>query len=136
MFIPLRAYDNYITANLVMQRLESENIQCYLQDENSVTIGPMFSNAIGGIKLMVHQEHLPRAQELLEAFEKEYREAAKCPKCGADNLQMITQTKDSANWLTAMVTWLFSNYAVSVKKVYKCFKCGYESEELPEQAAE
>ena len=130
-FIPVRAYDNYITANLVLQRLEEEGIRAYLQDENTVTIGPMLSQALGGIKLMVFEEQVPRAQELLAEFEKDYRQSAACPKCGSANIHLVTQTSNPANWLSAIVSWFFSNYAIAVKKIYRCFDCGYECEELP-----
>lgn len=55
----------------MLQRLEAEGIRAYLQDEHTVTINPLFSNAIGGIKLMVYGEQVARAQELLQLFEKE-----------------------------------------------------------------
>jgi hypothetical protein len=55
----------------MLQRLEAEGIRAYLQDEHTVTINPLFSNAIGGIKLMVHEAQVARAQELLKLFEKE-----------------------------------------------------------------
>ncbi len=32
---------------------EEEGINCWLKDENTVTIDPILTNAIGGIKLMV-----------------------------------------------------------------------------------
>jgi hypothetical protein len=54
---------------MVLQLLEEEGIRAYLQDEHSVTINPLLTNAIGGIKLMVYQEQVPRALELLEKLE-------------------------------------------------------------------
>lgn len=52
-FIILRTYDNYIPAHIAMGRLKEEYINCYLQDEYTVTIDPFLSNAIGGIKLLL-----------------------------------------------------------------------------------
>jgi Putative prokaryotic signal transducing protein len=69
MFVSLRTYDNYIPANLILQRLEAEGIRAYLQDEHTVTINPIFTNAIGGIKLMVFEGQVGRAEELLAVFE-------------------------------------------------------------------
>ncbi len=132
MFVPVRAYDNYIPANMILQRLEAEGIRAYLQDEHTVTIDPLLSNAIGGIKLMVYKDQLPRALELLREFEKDYQRAATCPNCGSINVHFVTQAGNPANWLSAITTWLFGSYAVSIKSVYHCFDCGYEFEELPE----
>ena len=69
-FIALRSYDNYIPAHLMLQQLEEEGIKAYLQDEHSVTINPMFANAIGGIKLMVHTVQAERALEIIETIEQ------------------------------------------------------------------
>jgi len=68
--ITVRSYNDYISAHIIMGRLNEENITCYLQDEHSVTIGPFLSNVIGGIKLMVPEPQVERALELLNEFEK------------------------------------------------------------------
>lgn len=129
MFVAVRAYETYIPANLVLQRLEEEGIRGYLQDEYTVTIDPILTNAVGGIKLMVHQEQVPRALELLMKWEQEYQQAVTCPQCGSSNVHLVTQTSNPANWLSALTTWLFGSYAVVVKKVNHCFDCGHEFEE-------
>jgi len=118
---------------MVLQRLEEEGIRAWLQDENTVTIDPILSNAIGGIKLMVYHEQVPRAQELLMEMEHEYKQAVKCPRCGSTNVHFVTQTSNPANWLSAIASWLFGNYAVSVKQVYHCFDCDYEFDNLPDE---
>lgn len=63
-FILLYSFDNYVAAHIAMGRLKEEYINCYLQDEYSVTIDPFLSNAIGGIKLMVAEPQLERAKEI------------------------------------------------------------------------
>lgn len=69
MFIEVRSYDNYIDAHLMLGRLKAEFINCHLLNENSVTIGPFLSNAIGGIKLMVAEQQFDRALELIKQME-------------------------------------------------------------------
>ena len=68
-FVLLCSFDNYIPAHIALGRLKEEFINCYLQDEYSVTIDPFLSNAIGGIKLMVAEPQLERARELLNSLE-------------------------------------------------------------------
>lgn len=67
--VAVRSYDNYISAHIMMGRLKEEYINCWLQNENSVTLDPFLSNAIGGIKLMVPEAQVTRALELLDSFE-------------------------------------------------------------------
>lgn len=69
-FVLLRAYDNYIPAHIALGRLKEEFINCYLQDEYSVTIDPFLSNAIGGIKLMVADTQAERAFEILNTLQE------------------------------------------------------------------
>jgi hypothetical protein len=53
-FTPIYTFTNYIDANLFLMHLQEDGINCWLKDEHTVTIDPIISNAIGGIKLMVH----------------------------------------------------------------------------------
>lgn len=130
-FILLESYDNYMTANLRLQQLEEEGIKAYLQDENTVTIDPMLSNAIGGIKLMVHDEDLLRAKKIMEELDAAYLKSFPCANCGAPALQSVVETKKAINWLSSILSWSFGSYAVPVSHIYKCFECGHEMKELP-----
>ena len=68
-FIPLRSYDNYVDAHIIMGRLNEEGINCWLKDENVATITPFLSNAMGGIKLMVAESQVERAIDIIHAIE-------------------------------------------------------------------
>jgi len=52
-FKKIAVYDNYMLANMTLGLLQENNINCHLNDEHTVTIDPLLSNAIGGSKLMV-----------------------------------------------------------------------------------
>lgn len=130
-FILLESYDNYMAANLRLQQLEEEGIKAFLQDEYTVTIDPILSNAIGGIKLMVHEEDLTRAKSLMEELDAAYLKSFPCPRCGAPALQRVVETKKAVNWLSSLLSWSFASYAVPVSFAYKCFECGHEMKELP-----
>jgi hypothetical protein len=69
-FIAIRSYDNYIPAHIAMGRLRDDSINCHLENENTVTIDPFLSNAIGGIRLMVAENQASRAIELLDSDDK------------------------------------------------------------------
>lgn len=65
-FIQLRSFDNYIHANIQLGMLQDKGINCHLADEYIVTLDPLLSPAIGGMKLMVHETQADRAMRLLE----------------------------------------------------------------------
>jgi hypothetical protein len=69
-FVHLRSYDNYVNANIQLGMLQEQCINCHLQDEYTITIDPLLSNAIGGMKLMVYESQASRALHLLEAAEQ------------------------------------------------------------------
>ena len=52
-------------AHIAMGVLEEHEIRCWLKDENTVTIDPILTNAVGGIKLMVEKEKVQQAGEIL-----------------------------------------------------------------------
>ena len=131
-FIPLRSFDNYIEANIVMTMLIAENINCHLKDENTITIDPLLSNALGGIKLMVHPAHVERAWEHLEAAEQQYLKTIPCPVCKAHALKTVSITKKHQCKLSALVSMLLNGQSVEVKKIYQCTKCGYDFKKLPD----
>lgn len=125
-FVPVRVYDDYISAHLAMGRLEQECVRCWLKDENTVTVMPVWGHAVGGIKLMVAQAQAERAIELLTAIEARSRSAISCPACRSVNLELVSTPRKAINWLSALSTFFLGNFAISVEKVYHCFDCGHE----------
>ena len=81
-FVPVQSYGNYVDAHIIMGRLEEEGIRCWLKDENTVTIDPILTNAVGGIKLMVAKDQAERAGEILALLETDLRKKISCPNCG------------------------------------------------------
>lgn len=132
--IVVRTFDNYFTANILLTRLQHHGIDCQLLDEYTVTIDPILSNAIGGIKLIVDVKDAAACDRLLKEFDNEYRLAAVCPNCMATNFLLVPQPGPK-NFVTSLLTWLFSSYAVPLINIYKCGDCGYETRALPENTA-
>lgn len=65
-YIEIRAFDNYIYAHIILTKLQDSGINCHLKDEYTITIDPLLSPALGGIKLMVAEPQVARALKLLE----------------------------------------------------------------------
>lgn len=100
-----------------------------MQDEYTVTIDPILSNAIGGIKLMIDNADLEKAIPIYKQLEEEKKERFRCPQCGGREIEYITSTRKAANWITAIATWLLGNYAMGGEKVWHCFSCNAEFKE-------
>lgn len=128
--VTVKTFDSYFVAHIILGRLQSEGIECYLKDEATVTIDPILTNAIGGIKLVVKKENAATVKEILKKYDEEYLNAATCPQCGAHEFNYIAKP-GVTNFFTAIFTTLFGSYAVAPDYVYQCGQCGYETERLP-----
>jgi len=125
-FILLNSYNNYIEAHIARGVLEEEGISCWLKDENTVTIDPILTNAVGGIKIMVPRADAPRAWEILSGLNKEQKLAVVCPQCGSHDIELVSTPRKAINWLSAVSTFFLGDYAMTVDKVNHCFNCNHE----------
>lgn len=129
--ITIRTFQNYFSAHILLGKLRQAGVECYLKDEHIATVGPFLSNSVGGIKLVIKKKDEPEVSLMLQQFDDEYRKNAVCPKCGSNNIELVPK-KTTANILAALLSWLFSNYAMSVQNIYQCSSCKFESATLPE----
>ena len=125
-FVILQSFNNYLDAHLLMAKLESEDIQCWLQDENTVTLYPILTNAVGGIKLFVNKNDLSRARQIFWEVENNRKKTIECPKCKGHNIELVSTPRKAANWFSAILTFFLGDYALAVDKVNHCFDCGNE----------
>jgi hypothetical protein len=125
-FVILQSFNNYLDAHLLMAKLESEDIQCWLQDENTVTLYPILTNAVGGIKLFVNKNDLSRARQIFWEVENNRKKTIECPKCKGHNIELVSTPRKAANWFSAILTFFLGDYALTVDKVNHCFDCGNE----------
>src|SRR4029079_5341432 len=96
-FIPVAVFNEYIEANIVLGRLQSEEINCWLKDENSSTIAPFLSNANGGIKLMVAEPQFERAKEVLAEIERERKKRFSCLNSKSHNIKLVITPRKPGN---------------------------------------
>lgn len=130
-FITLGSYPNYVDAHIAMGVLEEAGIRCWLKDENTVTIDPILSNAVGGIKLMVVAAQAERAQEMLEKIRRESKALAPCPHCGSENTERVSTPRKASNWASAILGFFLTSFAMPVETVQHCFDCGHEYDPDP-----
>jgi len=125
-FVAIAAYNNYIDANIILGRLQEGQVECWLKDENTSTIMPIWNQATGGIRLMVAEADIEKAVELLKQFESEKRQNQVCPFCKSSNIELISTPRKAINWLSAITTFFLGDYAMTIEKVYHCFDCKKE----------
>ncbi len=130
-FVPVRSFDSYIEANILMGRLEDENIVCTLKNEYSVTINPVLTNSVGGIQLCVAAVQLERCLELLKCFE--VKSPTVCPDCKSTSTKQINQQTTPTNLIERLLVFLLGPTALPQKILELCSACGRVCEQTDRQ---
>jgi ribosomal protein S27AE len=117
-------------AHLAKGKLESEGIYAVVLDEHLVQINWILSQAIGGVKVQVSDEHLDRARVILKTEYKEELSATQeaqlqpapedvCPKCGSSS---VSPKRYSRWFLIPSLLLLFPIFFR--RKQWVCNDCG------------
>jgi len=89
-YTTLAVFDYSTEANLVKSKLDSEGIKTMLMDEKTIDTDPLVSQAIGGVKLQVHNNDLDKALIIyneIRAYRKDENEdEIHCVKCNSTRI--------------------------------------------------
>lgn len=89
-FTVLAVFEYSTEAHLIKSKLDSENIRTLLMDEKTIDSDPLISQAIGGVKLQVHNEDLDKALNIYNNIRVyktfENGEEIHCPKCNSTRI--------------------------------------------------
>ncbi|MEL1240613.1 putative signal transducing protein [Flavobacterium flavipallidum] len=111
-------------------KLESEGVVVYLKDINIIDANPLYSNAVGGVKLLVSKEDYVKAMEIISQI-SEYsldneNTLMKCPNCGAEQINMRTSISDYKSLLVYIFSVIIGFIPFYSKHKYKCNSCNFE----------
>ncbi len=124
-FIVAAVLDNYVNAHLLLGRLQNENINCWLKDENTVTV---LTNS-GGIKLMVAEAQIERAMTLINEENHLQNPKHSCPRCGSENFNLVDTPRKAGSLLGTIADLVLNgNSSLPVVKKACCLDCGCEYE--------
>ena len=130
--VTLKSFDNSIDAHLVKSKLESEEISCFLFDENIVNLNPLYNVLVGGIKLKIHKLDANKAALILSEIEEsslanEQGVVIQCPICESDQIHNgFKSMKGARGILSAIISFFLMVFPIYFKLVYKCKDCGNE----------
>ena len=122
-----RRYYDGMEANIVLSKLQSNGIECFLTNENTTNLLWHLSIAHGGINLMMDEEDFNKADLILSEtpieIEEMDKEGPRCPKCNSNNIEFGTQSKSRINWIQIIFGLLLAGPAPLITKAYHCFNC-------------
>jgi len=64
--VVIKTFLQIIDVHLARGKLESEGIECFIEDENIISANPLYALAVGGVKLLVKDQDVVLAKQLLE----------------------------------------------------------------------
>jgi len=130
-FVTIATYDDYVVANLDLQLLRENEIHSYLADENLISWGWTWMNAVGGLKLRVSTDQADEARSMLkgetEALQVDFTVENQlsehiCPSCGSNNTgaDPLIRTFAGLCWfvLCLPLPWI-------PKRSYRCYFCAH-----------
>lgn len=126
--ITIARYRDFPPAGLDKSILEDHGIPCFLNDHFTVGTNWLYSNAIGGLKLKVREEHVDEAKEILKSIKTDYQVPIEdqqpivdgCPSCGSEDTIIINYTNKFA-----AISLLIGIPLPFFAKRNKCNACGY-----------
>lgn len=136
--VTIRQFRDVPIAEVARTALESAGIQAFLHDDNTIRMDWFLSNAIGGVKLLVRQEDVPAAEEILNLAPLDKFPTGdghefvqpKCPECGSLDISFAGLRKGPAYFS------LFLGVPVPfVHEAWHCNSCGAQLEEVADPPA-
>lgn len=129
-FKQIANYQYTSEAYLFKGKLESEGVEVFLQNENTINTDPLLSNAIGGVKLFVKSEDVMKAKQILASI-SEYSvddtgKLLSCPNCNSQQIKMFTSIKDVKSFFAFIYGLLTLSMPFYGKHKYKCENCNFE----------
>jgi|SRR6218665_294053 len=127
-FTLLRRFQYSSEALIYQGKLESQGIEVFMRDLNTVDTNPLYSNAVGGVKLFVRTEDFDKANEIMNDVSlysvDDENQPLKCPECGTEQIEM----ENSIDGLKSFFRVVFlGTFALLFSKFkYKCQNCKYE----------
>lgn len=130
-FKQIASYDNFMVANMTLGLLEENDINCHLKDENIITIDPLLSPAVGGIKLMVADVQYDRALAIIKDAEDIYIKEIPCTIC--KNYSLIAEEKISSpqTFWGKLKNQIAYGQTETYQKQYRCNNCNNLFNQLP-----
>lgn len=128
----IKTFDNAPEAHVFRIKLENSGIDSYIFDEETITLDPLMTIALGGIKLKVDETDFDAALNIITEIENtpltnDNNEILKCPKCESSELYTgFKSMRGIKGIISIIISFFILVYPLSVKNVYKCKKCGNE----------
>lgn len=116
-FILIGSFNRPEEAHIVAAKLESEGISTFIANENTIGMNFLWSQAVGGVQLLINKNDEGAAREILDLPPPPIAEE-RCPKCGNDQTKYVHGPK-----MLTTILFFFGLPVPFFKKNWLCLKC-------------
>lgn len=113
-------------AYLLKSKLESEGIQCYLENEHMSALYPVHNLSIGGLKLKVFEEDFQKAFKIYDQIQQEKnpedRSSGQCPSFGSVRINQ-TETNSKRGFIDFLKSTFLHQKGL---EKYSCNNCKFQ----------
>jgi hypothetical protein len=100
-WIVVQSFSFPYEAHIAKTQLEAAGIPARIENEHTINMDWLYSNALGGVRVLVLESNLEEARALLaQDFSQELQEqfglSENCPNCGSSDIQPYTEGKRPA----------------------------------------
>lgn len=111
-------------AQIAKTQLEAADIPARIENEHTINMDWLYSNALGGVRLLVPDRYFEQAQALLaqdfsQELEQEFGLSERCPQCGSTDIKPYTEGKRPAYLVFLLLGFPLFSY----KHGTKCQQC-------------
>ncbi len=125
----IKTFYNTTEAHIYKAKLEHEGIPCFLANEHIANINPLWTNAVGGISIQVHEQNIERAKNILKEIENtpytnDQGDTISCPNCASEHIENGYQQIDSMKSLCSFLLSISTlTYPLHYKSHFICTEC-------------
>lgn len=122
----IATFENAIQAHVAKAKLESEGVDSYIRDEHTIGVNPLYTAALGGVKLQVEAQDADLARRILARDESEMEQeegevkASVCPRCASNVIELRDETMGR---VMTVLSWLLSGAIFRGRNHWTCKRC-------------
>ena len=125
-WIVVQSFSFPYEAQIAKTQLEAAGIPARIENEHTINMDWLYSNALGGVRLLVLESDLEEARTLLaqdfsQELQQQFGLSENCPNCDSSDIQPYTEGKRPAYLVFLLLGFPLFFY----KNGMKCQRCQY-----------
>lgn len=128
--VTLTTVSSLVEADMLRSRLESSGITTLLPDEGVISVNPLYTGTVGGVRVQVGEKDLSSARGILDLKNASVAKGVfECPKCSSDLVDI--EYANLPRFLALLSVLCLGLPLLWFKKQCRCRICGATWREAP-----